>query len=39
MATQIEEVKKAQGDWQAPVNKVINAVNGLLGGGRAHPSD
>lgn len=32
MATQIEEVKKAQGDWQAPVNKVINAVNGLLGG-------
>lgn len=33
MATQsIEEVKKAQGDWQTPVNKVINAVNGLLGG-------
>lgn len=32
MTTQIEEVKKAQDDWQAPVNKVINAVNGLLGG-------
>lgn len=33
MTTQIETVQKAQGDWQAPVNQVINAVNGLLGGG------
>ena len=32
MTTQIETVQKAQDDWQTPVNQVINAVNGLLGG-------
>ncbi len=35
----INTVKKAQDDWQTPVNKVINAVNGLMGGGRAHSFD
>lgn len=35
--TTLEKVKKAQDDWQEPVNKAIDAVNGLLGG-RTHPS-
>ena len=28
----IANVQKAQNDWQEPVNEVINAVNGLMGG-------
>ena len=36
--TTLETIKQGQNHWQEPVNKVINAVNGLLGGGRTHPS-
>lgn len=32
MTTQISTVRKAQGDWQTPLNETINAVNGLVGG-------
>lgn len=32
MTTQISPVQKAQGDWQEPVNELVNAVNSLMGG-------